>query len=192
LLLVLALCLLWAGGLVWFGETMPSAPAPDPRRTDAIVVLTGGRERLPVGLALLAEDKGRTLFVSGVHPEVDRPLLLRETPAPDPALADRIELGHSADNTRGNARETARWMAAKGYASLRLVTAHYHMRRSLLEFRSALPAAEIVAHPVFPAQVRSPWWRWPGTAGLVIGEYNKYLAALGRAALADLLAPIAP
>jgi hypothetical protein len=37
----------------------------------------------------------------------------------------------------------------------------------------------LIPHPVFPAQVRlEVWWRWPGTTRLVIGEYNKYLAAI--------------
>ena len=42
-------------------------------------------------------------------------------------------LGREADNTHGNARETAGWMRGEGYRSLRLVTSWYHMRRSLLE-----------------------------------------------------------
>ena len=55
------------------------------------------------------------------------------------------------------------------------------MRRSLLEFRSAMPAARIVPHPVFPLAVKqAQWWRWPGTAELIASEYNKYLLALVR------------
>ena len=95
-----------------------------------------------------------------------------------------IVLGHGADDTVGNARETARWMAQEGYRSLRLVTANYHMRRSLLEFRRAMPGVEIVPHPVFPGHVKQRnWWRWPGSASLNIGEYSKYLIALARGAL---------
>jgi hypothetical protein len=30
------------------------------------------------------------------------------------------------------------------------------------------------------------WWRWPGTTWLVIGEYNKYLAATLREVLLGL------
>ncbi len=92
-----------------------------------------------------------------------------------------IALGYSASDTISNASETAKWMAAQGYLSLRLVTASYHMRRSLLEFRRAMPEARIVPHPVFSENVKlDGWWRWPGTAMLIIGEYNKYLVALVR------------
>ena len=100
-------------------------------------------------------------------------------------------LGYAADSTIGNAAETAAWMRAEHFTSLRLVTANYHLRRSLLEFSLALPEAEIVPHPVVPSAVRvSEWWLWRRTTGLIVTEYNKYLVALCRAALAALLVPL--
>jgi uncharacterized SAM-binding protein YcdF (DUF218 family) len=90
-------------------------------------------------------------------------------------------LGHEADDTFGNAQETAQWIRGQGFHSLRLVTAWYHMPRSLLEFGRAMPEIDIVAHPVFPAQVKQEhWWAWRGTAVLLISEYVKYLGALAR------------
>jgi uncharacterized SAM-binding protein YcdF (DUF218 family) len=75
-------------------------------------------------------------------------------------------------------------MEREGFRSLVLVTANYHMRRSLLEFRRALPEARVEPHPVFPEGFRiEAWWRWPGTFALVQGEYHKFLAALVRPAL---------
>ena len=92
-----------------------------------------------------------------------------------------IILGHAADDTVGNAYETAAWINAEGFASLRLVTAAYHMQRAMLEFRRAMPAVLIVPHPVFPdAFKKDQWWRWPGTAHLLATEYTKYLGALAR------------
>ena len=70
-------------------------------------------------------------------------------------------------------------MRRESFASLRLVTAGYHMPRSLLEFRRALPGVRIVPHPVFPERVRqADWWAFPGTAWLIVGEYVKYLGAI--------------
>jgi len=172
-------CLLWLVGLLWFA-TPPSADtraAP----TDAIVVLTGGSLRLQSGIDLLREGKGRRLFVSGVNHQVDLDDLLGISgSAPEWAICC-IVLGHEADNTLGNALETARWVRSQGYRSLRLVTAWYHMPRSLLEFDRALPEIDIVAHPVFPDQVKQEhWWARRGTAALLVGEYVKYLGALFR------------
>ncbi len=72
-------------------------------------------------------------------------------------------------------------MAAEAVTSLRLVTSGYHMPRSLLEFRQAMAGIEIIAHPVLVDHVKvGRWWAWPGTAGLIIGEYNKFLLAWVR------------
>ena len=95
-----------------------------------------------------------------------------------------VALGYEADNTRGNALESAQWMGEQGYGSLRLVTASYHMPRSLLEFRRVLPEIEIIAHPVFSENYhQEDWWLWPGSARLLISEYNKYLIAQAHAIL---------
>ncbi|HEY1430345.1 MAG TPA: YdcF family protein [Stellaceae bacterium] len=172
-------CLSWLGGLLWFatppsGETRTAA-------TDAIVVLTGGSLRLQSGIDLLREGKGRKLFVSGVNQQVDLDDLLGVSGHPPDWALCCIALGHEADNTLGNAQETARWIRGQGFRSLRLVTAWYHMPRSLLEFERAMPEIDMVAHPVFPDQVKQErWWAWRGTAVLLVNEYVKYLGALAR------------
>jgi uncharacterized SAM-binding protein YcdF (DUF218 family) len=144
-------------------------------------VLTGGSQRFDAGLDLLAAGKAKQLFVSGVHQGVAiADLLHLAHHAPD-WLACCIVLGHAADSTVGNALETAAWMRREGYRSLRLVTAGYHMRRSLFEFTHEMPEMRIIANPVFPEQVKQAnWWAWPGTAMLIVGEYHKYLAAVLR------------
>jgi uncharacterized SAM-binding protein YcdF (DUF218 family) len=169
----------WGTGLLFFVGSMPSRVDDPDSVTDAIVILTGGSERLNTGLRLLAENKAKQVFVSGVHPTVDVDRLLQLGGRSEDSLQQRIDAGHGAQDTHGNAEETAAWMRARGYRSLRLVTGSYHMPRSLLEFRDALPEARIVPHPVFPDRVKqSSWWLRPGTALLIIGEYNKFLLAV--------------
>jgi uncharacterized SAM-binding protein YcdF (DUF218 family) len=96
-----------------------------------------------------------------------------------------IVLGHAADNTRGNADETLAFMMSEGYLSLRLVTAHYHMPRSLLLFTELVPPMiDVIPYPVDPDTVSlQDWWQRPGTASLLLMEYNKYLYARLRIAL---------
>src|SRR3546814_8105662 len=94
---------------------MPSRGSGDERSTDAIVGLTGGSDRLAVALDLLSADKGRKLFVSGVYRGVDvRQLLDLSQHSPDD-LSCCVVLGYEADNTRGNAVETAAWMKEQGF-----------------------------------------------------------------------------
>ena len=174
------LCLLWVAGLVWFVIPPPIESRKPP--TDAIVVLTGGSSRLEGGIDLMREGKGRQLFVSGVNQQVDLDELLRASGDAPRRFSCCIVVGHEAENTDGNARETAHWMRQQGYHSLRLVTAWYHMPRSLIEFERAMPEMEIVPHPVFPQLVKphQQWLAWRGAAALLVGEYAKYLAAILR------------
>lgn len=177
--------LLWLGGLAWFVHSSLTIAVDRTTPTDAIVVLTGGRLRLETALNLLGAGRAQKLFISGVNPHVDRIALLRVAGRTDDADADRIEIGHEAENTLGNAHETAAWMQRQGYRSLRLVTSWYHMQRSLLEFRRAMPDATVVAEPVFAAHNDPQLWsEWLDVAMLTIAEYNKFLATLVRPPLA--------
>ncbi len=181
---LLVAAIAWSGGLLWFIGQIPRDPATDTATTDAIVVLTGGQLRLDTGIALLKQGRGRKLFVSGVHQGVDVEQILRLARESPDALRCCIVLGHEATDTRGNARETALWVAAESLRSIRLVTANYHLPRSLIEFTRAMPGVRVVPHPVFPDQVRvETWWQSPGTAALLAGEYGKYLVALLRGGL---------
>ena len=181
---LLIVVLLWSGGLVWFALAVPDKVEDPATSTDAIVVLTGGSRRLGVGLSLLMQGRAKKLFVSGVHRGVDVAELLRVARQSPAAVECCIALGYAADNTAGNAAETQRWMAEQNYRSLRLVTANYHMRRSLLEFRHAMPGVTIVPHPVFPDTFQpTDWWRRGPAVWVVVLEYSKYLAAMARIAL---------
>lgn len=187
--LALACLLLYLLGIPWFAGQLPRSAVDDERTTDAIVVLTGGSDRLAVALDLLSADKARKLFVSGVYRGVDVRQLLDLSQHSPEDLSCCVVLGYEADNTRGNADETAAWMKAEGFTSLRLVTATYHMPRSLLEFRRTMPDVEIVPHPVFTdAFKRDDWWLWPGSSSLLISEYTKYLVALARCPFDRLIA----
>jgi uncharacterized SAM-binding protein YcdF (DUF218 family) len=193
--LTAAAILVWLGGFGWFVASS-YLMRPDPSSTtDAIVVLTGGRQRLETGLELLAAGKAKKLFISGVNQRVDREELLRSLgPLPENA-ACCILIGHTADNTFGNARESADWMREEGYRSLRLVTGWYHMRRSLLEFERAMPRVRVVPHPVFAHRVDPErWWSWHGAPLLVLGEYDKFLISWARPMLGPLwpMPPVAP
>jgi len=178
--------LIWTGGLLWFASTIPTKVDDVQTHTDAIVVLTGGSERIETGLALLDEGLAGRLFVSGVGERVKTGDLLPQARNLRPELRDNVTLGTAAANTPGNALETAAWAQSMNVHSIRLVTAAYHMRRSLLEFHAAMPGVAIVPHAVFPATVKTDWWRWPGTASLIAREYTKFVItwAIQRTGLA--------
>jgi uncharacterized SAM-binding protein YcdF (DUF218 family) len=188
-LLVLAgvAALLWLGAFLRFVGELPRAVADPDRRTDAIVVLTGGAARLDVGLELLQQGKADRMFVSGVNPGTTRNQVQELFGRPE-LFECCVELGFAAADTVGNALETAAWVEAGGYRSLRVVTAAYHMPRSMVELSLRMPEVELVPHPVFPDRFRlDRWWTAPGTAQLLATEFNKHLLALVRARLQGVL-----
>jgi len=171
---------IWGIGLVRFVGDIPADIADAGTKTAAIVVLTGGSGRVNAGLKLLDKNLAGKLFVSGVYRGLDVRKLLQLARRSPGELESRIGIGNAVD-TIENATETAEWARAHRISSLRLVTAAYHMPRSLLEFRHAMPAIQIIPNPVFPDHVKlAEWWAWPGTTGLVVSEYNKFLMAWVR------------
>lgn len=171
----------WFWGLIRFVDRIPAAVEDEERRTDAIVVLTGGTLRLEKGFELLSAKMAGKLLVSGVDKGVQMEEVLAAAGLTPDQLECCVTLGYMAEDTGSNAIESAIWIRTNNVASIRLVTSSYHMPRSLLEFRTTAPGVEIVPNPVFPEHVMvDEWWARPGTASLVIAEYNKYLLAATR------------
>lgn len=190
LLAISGAALIWTAGLAAFAFSIPTSPTDRTSPADAIVVLTGGSERLQEGLALLEAGLGRKLLISGVAEGLSVTDVLSELKPNAEKVACCIELGHTAANTAGNASEAARWMAREGFTSLRLVTGSYHMPRSLLEFRRAMPTMTVIANPVFPGHVKvDQWWRFRGTAGLIASEFVKYLGVTIKSFLSNSPTP---
>lgn len=175
---------IWLMGFIWFITLIPS-----PNRlqvnypTDAIVVLTGGHGRTEQGLALLQRGAAKRLFVSGVHRQTDKTAIFsqfrRKHPAEYARLQSRITLGKRALDTRGNAVETAEWVARNHIKNLRLVTANYHIPRSMIEFERALPRTAIIPAPVYIDHFKTgDWWADKASFKLVMSEYHKTIASL--------------
>ncbi len=164
----------------------PAAPAAG--TTDGIVVLTGGSERVATGFRLLAEGRARRLLISGAHPEAGLAEIAAAAGLDATPLAGRVDIGHAAASTHGNAAEAAAWARAEEMRSLRIVTAGYHMPRAMLELRRALPGVALEPHPVASTALRAPGALWrPRIWALLAGEYGRYL--LARAGLSALAWP---
>lgn len=159
--------------ILGFAAFMLLLPRPaDGQATDAVVVPTGAPGRIDRGLDLIARHQAKRLLITGVAPGVRPAELALTNRAPVALFACCVDLGHEAVDTRSNAKETADWVAAHGYKSVRLVTSDWHMARASMELRAALDNnVTIVADGVTSE----------APLGLLIVEYNKLL--LRRVAL---------
>ncbi len=146
---VLGLAALWLAGFLLFLMLMPSPKdTAGLKPADAIVVLTGGRDRINAAATLLATQKGKRLLISGVHHSVADADIARLTGTTQSIVDCCIDLDRVSADTIGNAEETAAWVTRHGYQSIYLVTSDYHMWRSKLLLANALPDCEIAIHPV--------------------------------------------
>jgi len=189
---LLVLALIWVSGLLAFAaRVQQSTPQPDPPAADGVVVLTGANsnERIAAAVDLLAQHRGRRVLVSGVNREVTREQLRAASNTVRRLYDCCVDLGFNAVDTVGNARETAEWAKAMRFHSLTVVTSDYHMPRAMLELRAVLrpPAVTLQSYAV-PTAILKPrsWWRSPRAARLMVVEYCKYLAILGREAVLGL------
>ena len=190
LIALLVVVAIWASGLLAFAARVDrSTPAPDPQAADGIVALTGAgsNARIAAAMGLLEDGKGRRMLVSGVSREASREDIRVVSKAARRLYDCCVDLGFDAANTLGNARETQEWARAMRYDRLIVVTADYHMPRAMLELRGAMPDVELTPYPVItPVLKANRRWRTSGGARLMVTEYSKYLAILGREAILSL------
>jgi uncharacterized SAM-binding protein YcdF (DUF218 family) len=177
LIIVLAAAALFGGGFLWFVHLTESTENTPLRNADGIVALTGGPFRINDALELLAAGRGQRVLITGVNP-ITRPVeISRLVPEHRHWFSCCVDIDHSA-NTVGNAIETRRWVNARGFKSLIVVTANYHMPRALAELGHELPDVTLVPYPVISEKLRTePWWENSETARLLFWEYLKYIVA---------------
>ena len=161
-----ALLVLWALGFLWFAMAMPQPAGVE--QTDAIVVPTGAGGRIARGVELLRDGAAGQMLVTGVDTDVRPAEFAAEFGVEDELMECCITLGFSALDTRGNARETADWVAENSVSSLRLVTSDWHMRRTAVELADRLPDDVEVLRDAVHTE--------PSLATLFL-EYHKLIAA---------------
>lgn len=163
----------WLIGFLFFCLYALSFKYAPQTHSDAIVVLTGGSNRVNTGLKLIKEKKAEYMLISGVHKEVTKQKLFSNV---DPVILDKITLGYMALNTKGNAKEVNDWIKEKKINSILLVTSFYHMPRSIFEIQQLNKEIKIAPLPVFPKSFNnSVDWIKTRYAWLLFIEYHKVI-----------------
>jgi uncharacterized SAM-binding protein YcdF (DUF218 family) len=160
------LLLFYALGFVFFAFTLGKPAPATAAATDAAVVLTGGKGRIEHAVDVIRQGKAKRLLVSGADPSVTKGDLARRIPGSSGLLKCCVDLGSESVDTRSNAEETGRWLAAHHFKSFRLITSDWHMRRARYEFRKVLKGK----YEIVPDAVQTE----PSFITL-FSEYNKYV-----------------
>jgi uncharacterized SAM-binding protein YcdF (DUF218 family) len=165
---------IYIGGFILFTAMLPSAPS-GPLKADAIVALTGGDERLDKATALLERGAGKRLLISGANKTATREEI-KKLSGGGRRFDCCADIGYDAEDTYGNAEETANWVSQHRFKSLIVVTAASHMPRSLRLFSSLMPHVTLIADPV-EIESFGAWWTHPRKLELLHFEYLKYLTS---------------
>jgi uncharacterized SAM-binding protein YcdF (DUF218 family) len=179
---VIVLGLGFAAGFAFFTSHITHMSQPvTVDRADAIVVLTGGTDRLKPAIELLKNSSGKKLLISGVNPDTSK----QEIAAAYGITVDLadccLDIDQIAANTVGNAAQSAKWLRANAFKSVILVTSNYHMPRAEKELRRLSGGLKIIQYPLVNSDLSN--WKWleqPDAFRLILTEYLKYTLATVR------------
>lgn len=145
-------------------------------KLDAVIVLTGGSGRVPMGLKLLEKKRADLLFISGLYTEDSLDYynkLLNEYKNID---EKQIYFDTVATTTIENAIEIYKWTLEHKISSAYIITSYYHMPRSMYWLKTYIPNVKMVPYPVFPELYKKhKWFNSPRIFSLIFFEYNKYI-----------------
>lgn len=150
-------------GFAYFALSLPQSSN---ETADAVVVLTGGANRIDRALTLLEDKRAEKMLISGVDKDVKPAELAAEYGRDDALFSCCIDLGFRSVDTRSNALETARWVARHDVQSLLLVTHDWHMRRARLELDQAVDEDVSIINDAVKTE---PSFK------ILFKEYNKYI-----------------
>lgn len=194
----------WVLGFGLYLKHMDQKPGTSPVG-DVIIVLTGGRDRIEKALDLFEEGKAPILLISGVGKGVRLPEILKSKPdllsvfdgvvgKNDNVLVykdgsnRRIYLDYNPTTTKENALYTQEFIKSYKISKVHLVTANYHMARSLLEFKERIPGCDIYPHAVKVVQPFDlDWLENVKLRCLFFAEYHKLLGTWLRYGIKNML-----
>ena len=176
------------GGFLAFAWSIDQSEHLPSRRAEAMIALTGGKDRIPDAVTLLAEGYANRLLISGVAQGISRSEVAQLAPRFRTLVECCVDLGYQARNTIGNAEEARRWFTDNQLRGpLLVVTSNYHMPRALVELSAVLPGVELIPAPVVTEKLRrSAWWKDLHVARLWASEYAKLVVSLARLTFRDL------
>ena len=178
-IIIVTLFAFWFGGFCIFAYKINNFTTDIQVNTDAIIVLTGGRNRISEAAKLYNADLAKHMFISGVAKDITLENI-QNTQHIKIKESKTVEIGYNAANTVENANETKEWVRKNNINSIRLVTSNYHIFRSLIEFRKHLSDTKILLHPVYSEYIEKKWWTSWQTFSLIFKEYNKFIYAYIR------------
>jgi len=143
------------------------------RGIDAIIVFTGGENRVQSGIDLISNNVGKRLFISGVNPDTNIFDISEQILSDEDLLNCCIDLGKKANNTIENAIESIDWIKNNNYKNVIIVTSNYHMKRSLFILKNFDRSINFIPHNVQSKFLQNKNIPIYAKMKTIISEYSK-------------------
>lgn len=154
-------------------ENKFTSPKRSSKKT-GIAVLTGGRNRISEAMAMLNQGKGERLLISGVKPGISLNLLTARKDIKVESILP-IDLGYTAKDTVGNAKEIKVWADNHQLEKIYIVSSFYHIPRVKQEIEKYIKDKQIEYISTPSDFVSRTWWKNFGSFKFLSIEYTKFL-----------------
>lgn len=154
---------------------------------DAVIVLTGGQNRIKDGINLQKKYKIKKLFISGVNNKTSLEEIFEAQDLDKNDLKENIEIGKMAKSTIGNRKEVEKWAKINSIKKVALVTSDYHVPRSYLLFKSSKIIESVEVYPSFGSKFTAEnIFKDRSSTKIVFVEFFKYLVCKWSIFISDL------
>ena len=143
-------------------------------KKSGIVALTGGRNRISKAVELLNQGLGERLLISGVKPGITLNLITSREDINLESIMP-VDLGYTARDTVGNAKEIKHWADKHNIDKIYVVTSFYHIPRARLEIKNIVKDKKIEFISTPSDFVSSKWWKNFKSFKFLASEYTKFL-----------------
>jgi len=155
------------------------SPQDKLKRTDAVVVISGGDTDLRVreGIALYRDWWAPKIIFSGAAAsgEISNALAMKRIAVRQGIPAEAILIEEKSKTTTENAINVAKILRDNNYQSIILVTSPYHQRRAYNSFKTELGKNYVVVNHSAKDQAwrKQNWWENANARFLTLGEIMK-------------------
>ena len=139
-----------------------------------VVALTGGRNRIAKAIEFYMANDGGRMLISGVGKGTSLDMILKSDDI-DIKLGKIIDLGDTAIDTVGNAKEVKEWSDKYNIDNVYVVTSFYHVPRAMLEIKRYNEGKNIKYIATSSNFVKKKWWSNYKSFCFLMKEYVKFL-----------------
>jgi uncharacterized SAM-binding protein YcdF (DUF218 family) len=168
----------WVFGLIVFFNQIPEVKSDDFHNSQAFVILTGGKQRLDIGIEMFVKSNAKYLLISGLDSKTVKSKVKYKINRFNRKQGSKKQIifGEIAHSTIQNAIETEIFMTLNNIVEASIITSNYHMPRVKYVFSTLLKDKQLHYLPIIHENfIKNGDYTTTSSFKLVVNEYNKFI-----------------